>query len=112
MTDNGFDQFLADALRPPDRDEDQQFARQVIKRIGIEQQLRKQRSAIVQRFASDLIALLSVSAALVAVSRAPALREIGAEQISTLLATVLLGLGAWIWISSSAAQRFAAGRSI
>ena len=112
MTNDKFDQFLADALRPADRDEDPLFARQVIKRIGIEHQLRKQRLAIARRFAFDLLALLSVSAAMVAISRSPVLQDFATEQTWALLVITLIGFGAWIWISSSALLRSAASHSI
>ena len=112
MTDESFDKFLAEALRPAERDEDRLFAHKVIKRIGVEQQLGKQRSALVRRFAFELAALTSVAAAMAVISKSPALLEIGAEQLPALLAVTLAGFGAWIWISSSALLRIAAERSI
>ncbi len=86
-----FDDFLGQALAPPERDPDRAFVAQVHARVLLHEAIRAQRRGALQRLSLQLIALLAVVAAFVLLSRSPEVAAFVAESPAIVL-TALIAL--------------------
>jgi hypothetical protein len=85
-----FDERLASALSPPERFPDRNFVARVQARIALEDQLAEERRTLIMSLASQVAALLAVTAGIALVARAPFLAGLFAESPGIGLAILLM----------------------
>ena len=90
IRDDDFDEFLSNALAPPERDEDRAFVLRVQQRIRIDDALRASRAAAVERLLTGTAALVSVAGALLWFARSADAASIAAESPAPVLAGLIL----------------------
>ena len=100
-----FDLFLADALAPPDRDEDQAFVARVRQRIRIDDSLRAARSAAFERIAIEIAALAAVAAALLWFARSSDAVALAAESPAEVLGAVVALFMMLVWLMAPGTGR-------
>jgi hypothetical protein len=76
---DGFDQFLASSLAPAERAPDRRFVARVQARIMLEEQLARERRALVAGLAKQLAALIAVAAAVWVIGSAAPVAQSFAE---------------------------------
>ena len=86
-----FDDFLGEALAPPERDPDRAFVARVHARVLLHEAIRAQRQSALQRLSLQLIALLAVVAAFILLSQSPDVAAFVAESPAIVL-TALIAL--------------------
>jgi hypothetical protein len=91
---DAFDDFIKDALSPPERSEDHLFVVRVQAAIRLEEQLGLQRRSIARQFAIQLVGLVAVAAGAFVVSKAPAVASLAGESpwLAGLALLALFGL--------------------
>ena len=103
-----FDLFLAEELAPPPGAADRAFVARVQTRIDLDERLRRREQAIWHRLARELIAVLAMGAALVVLTRAPAVAALGAHSPELLLCGAI---GAFAFLLLAMARPAAGGRA-
>jgi len=88
-----FDQFLARSLAPEQRLPDRRFVAQVEARILLEEQLERERRALVANVIKQLIALLAVAAAAWMIGNAGPVAEAFAQTPAVGLLLLLVAFG-------------------
>jgi hypothetical protein len=90
MTD-GFDDFLAARLSPPEREPDRAFVARVQARILVDEAMRAQRAGILSQLSQEILAVVAVAAAFLLLSRSPSAAAFLAESPALVL-LALIGL--------------------
>ena len=98
-----FDDFLATALAPPERDEDHMFVARVQQRIRIDDALRAARAATLQRLAVEIAALAAVAAALIWFAGSADASAIAAESPAPVLAGLIGLFMSLVWLMAAGA---------
>jgi hypothetical protein len=92
-----FDAFLKDALAPPAGDADRLFVAKVQAHIRVEDELERERTALLSKFGKELVALLAIAAGIALLARSPIVLEWAAGApgvaIGALLATFFFVVG-------------------
>ena len=84
-----FDDFLAQALAPPDRDPDRAFVSRVQARIRIEERLEAERRGLLSLVPLHLIGIASIAAGLSWLVRSPAIAQSVGQSPAVLLVILL-----------------------
>jgi hypothetical protein len=100
MSDD-FERFLASALAPPERMPDRRFVSAVQAAIVLEERLAAERRALAAGLLKQLAALLSISAAVWLVGRAPLVSSLFAETPGFVLVAVLIAFACAIGLIGS-----------
>jgi hypothetical protein len=96
-----FDRLLATALTPPERQPDRPFVARVALRVRLEEQLTKQRRAVVGRLIKQLCAVAAVGASVWWFSQATAVADWLARSPAIGLAILLAGFGLLVAVIGS-----------
>jgi hypothetical protein len=85
-----FEQFLASSLAPPNRVPDRRFVAAVQARVALEDQLRRERRALVANLAKQLAGLVAIAAAVWTIGKAPPVADFFAGSPAASLGILLL----------------------
>ena len=109
-----FDDFLAQALGPPEREADRVFVARVQSQIRLHEQLRAERRAMLSMIAIQVIGIAAIAAAVVWLLRSPQIAEFAAESPAILLTIVLtaFSFAVLLFSTGSSPRRPRAGFSI
>lgn len=86
---DAFEDFLAQALAPTDREPDRAFVSRVQARIRIEKRLEAERWSLLSLVPLQIVGIATVAAAVVWLVRSPALAEYAGESPAVMLMGVL-----------------------
>ena len=95
---NDFDDFLAAALAPPEREEDHAFVLRVQQRIRIEEALQKTRVALFERLSAGIAALVAVAAAMWWLVGSADFAALAAESPAPVLAGLVVLFMSLVWL--------------
>jgi hypothetical protein len=84
-----FDDFLAQALRPPDCGPDRIFVARVQSQIRLDEQLRAERRSMLSSLAIQVLGIAALSASVFWLLRSPEIASFAAESPAILLAALL-----------------------
>lgn len=96
-----FDDFLAEALAPEQRQADRRFVALVQARIALDESLRAERRSIVSRLGGELLAVGTVALALLWLGRADPIAGFFAESPAAALTFLLSGFAFLVFLFSS-----------
>jgi hypothetical protein len=100
MTDE-LDLFLAEALRPAEREPDRAFVARVQARIRLDEQVRAERSRALSLLARQVVGLAAVAAGAIWLARSPAIAGFAGESPAILLLALLAAFSFVILLFSS-----------
>jgi hypothetical protein len=104
MTDK-FDDFLAQALGPPERAADRVFLARVQSQIRLDEQLRAERRGMLSMLAIQVLGIAAIAAAVFWLLRSPAIGEFAAESPAILLTMLLAAFSFAVLLFSTGSAR-------
>lgn len=85
-----FERFLASAIAPPDRLPDRRFVARVQARILLDEQLARERRALMAALGRQIVALAAVAAGIWVIARAAPVADVFAQSPAVALAILLV----------------------
>ena len=110
--DQGFDEFLRDALAPADRPDDLAFVARVQAVAKIQDRWAAERKAMWRRFARDMVALLALGAGVAAIMTAPSIAGMTSGDRPLLLGALIIGFGGWLSLLARTDSRSSKGAGV
>jgi hypothetical protein len=110
--DQGFDEFLRDALAPADRPEDLAFVARVQAVAKIQDRWAAERKVMWRRFARDMVALLALGAGVAAIMTAPSIAGMASGDRPLLLGSLIIGFGGWLSLLARTDSRSSKGAGV
>jgi hypothetical protein len=103
--DEAFDAFLTEALSPPEGLPDQQFVERVRQQVRLDEALRARRARIFHRLGIELLSLVALGCAFVAIGSSPPVAQFATELPHFALAGLLVIFVAWVPLVASPSRR-------
>ena len=103
--DEAFDAFLTEALSPPEGLPDQQFVERVRQQVRLDEALRARRARIFHRLGIELLSLVALGCAFVAIGSSPPVAQFATELPHFALAGLLVIFVAWVPLVASQSRR-------
>lgn len=103
--DEAFDAFLTEALSPGEGLPDQAFVDRVRQQVRLDEVLRARRARIFHRLGIELLSLVALGCAFVAIGSSSVVAEFARELPHVALAGVLVIFVAWVPLVASPARR-------